>query len=111
MNINDLFPSNYLKADDLQGHEVECQIESVKLEDLNGERKLVLYFRDRKKGLVLNKTNTQVLGASYGPETDDWFGRKVVVYPDQTPFQGKLVPCLRVRVPVPRAEDGDEPPF
>jgi len=106
MRIRDLFPSRYLKAEDLGAREVEVEITAVKVEDVNNETKAVLYSNGSKKGLVLNKTNADVIAYSLGDDSDLWIGKKIVLFPTRTQFQGKLVPCVRVRVPV-----SEEAPF
>jgi hypothetical protein len=111
MNINNVFPSNYLKAADLNGRAVLVTIDKVTIEKLGEDTKPVIYFAGKQKGVVLNKTNASVVAASYGPETDGWIGRQLEVYPDRTQFQGSLVDCLRVRVPVPAASPDEEAPF
>ena len=77
------------------------------------EKKPVLYFIGKAKGLVLNKTNGETLSSAYGDETDVWRESIVVLYPTTTSFKGQTVPCLRVRVPTPPAGTGndEEPPF
>ena len=112
MQISKLFPSKFLRAADLDGHEIECAIHEIRVEDLTGdgrERKPVLYFEGKDKGLVLNKTNSMIIAGRYGDDTDGWQGKPVILYGTETQFQGKLVPCIRVRIPAPVA--GDEPPF
>lgn len=101
MRINDAFPSNFIKATDLGGRPVKAVIADCRLEELDGENKPVLHFRGKNKGLVLNRINSQMLAGSLGDETDDWIGREIEIYPDRTQFQGRLVDCIRVRVPVP----------
>ena len=57
MNINDAFPSKYLKASDLQGRTISVVMSRVEKEDIGkGEKKLILYFQGKQKGMVLNKT-------------------------------------------------------
>ena len=109
MKVKELFPSRYLKADDLGTHDLEVEIREVKVEDVNGETKAVLYSTGSNKGLVLNKTNADVIAYTFGEDTDLWGGRKIVLFATRTQFQGKLVPCVRVRVPRPVA--ADDPPF
>jgi hypothetical protein len=58
---------------------------------------------------VLNKTNADVIAYTFGDDTDHWVGRKIVLFATRTQFQGKLVPCVRVRVP--NIAPADEPPF
>lgn len=103
MKITDAFPSNYLKAADLNGRTVKVTIADCELEHLDDEQKPVLRFQGKQKGMVLNRTNAAVLAAALGDETGAWVGREVELYPDRTMFQGRMVDCLRLRVPAPPA--------
>ena len=117
MNINEQFPSKYLKASDLKGREATVTIARIEMEALaQGERpKPVLYFVGKEKGVVMNKTNAMNLAAGYGPETEDWLNMPVVLFPVWTDFQGKSVEAIRIR-PAPRQPakqertEGAEPP-
>ena len=106
MNINSVFPSKYLKAADLQGRDVMVTIERVTLEDLAGngddkDVKPVVYFKGKTSGLGLNKTNANTIADLYGPETDNWIGRAITLFPTHTDFNGRQVECIRVRVQAP----------
>ncbi len=70
MKINEAFPSNYLKAADLQDREVTVTMADVKMEKLGDDSRPVLYFRGKEKGLVLNKTNANNIASRYGDDTD-----------------------------------------
>ena len=112
MKISSAFPSKFLKASDLQGKEVRVEIFDVRMEDVSGdgsEEKLVMYFKDKQKGLVLNITNRNRLVTAFGDETDDWLGKEILIYPEQTQFGGRPVEGLRVRVPAKEAKPGDAP--
>lgn len=98
MNINTAFPSTYLKAADLQGKSVTISIDHVKFEELGGEHKLIMYFLGSERGLVLNKTNANIISEMHGPETDDWHGKKITLYPARVEFQGKIVDAIRVKL-------------
>jgi hypothetical protein len=115
VKINSAFPSKYLKESDLGGREVPCVIDRVTIEDVGGpsdpEEKPVMYFVNKAKGMVLNKTNSMYIASKYGDETDDWKGKAIIIHPDSTMFQGKMVPCLRVRFPVLAATDDSNLPF
>lgn len=100
MDIGSAFPSNYLKASDF-AKPTEMVMDSVQMEEVGDDTKPVLYFQRCKKGLVLNKTNSNAIQAAYGKETDDWSNKKIVVYPSTTDYQGKTVDCLRIKVPKP----------
>ena len=102
MRMSEMFPSKYLRAADIPaGREVPFSIESVEMVAIEGEDELkpCLYFRNQKKGLVLNKTNGLTLAAAYGDDSEAWPGRVVALYATTTQFGGKLVPCVRLRIP------------
>ena len=99
MKISAAFPSNYLKAADLNDRNVKVTMDRVEMEDIGGDHKPILYFQGKDKGLVLNKTNSNNISAAYGDDTDEWRGCELVLYPAMTDFQGKTVPCIRVRAP------------
>jgi arabinogalactan endo-1,4-beta-galactosidase len=127
MNINEVFPSKYLKASDLQGRQVTVKIDRAEQELLGDDRKMILYFQGKEKGLVCNKTNANNIAAMYGPDTDNWQGQEVTLFEAMVDFQGKTVAAIRVRAPVrapaapkrqpqaepagPRADMDDEIPF
>ena len=106
MKMSDMFPSKYLRAADIPaGREVPLTIQSLDMVAIEGEDELkpCLYFRNAKKGLIMNKTNGLVLAEGFGDDTDRWPGRVVAVYATTTQFGGKLVPCVRLRIPAPPA--------
>ena len=111
MKMSDAFPSNYLRCSDLQGREHRLTMGLVKIEKLGQDEKPVLYFLGKDKGCALNKTNGSVIAEAYGDESDEWQGKEIILYPDKTQFQGQLVDCIRVRVPVPAADAADDIPF
>jgi hypothetical protein len=108
MNINDAFPSKYIKSDDLQGEQIPVTMERVEMELVgmgrDQEHKAILYFKGRKKGLVLNATNKNIIKEKYGPDTDLWGGGKLILYTTETSFQGKIMMGLRVKHPPERLE-------
>ena len=99
--LDDLYPSKSqnLKAEDLQGHEVKVSIESNEVAEFDNGNRLVLKFKGKEKGLVLNKTNAMKIADAYGDDPDNWAGKEIIIYPDKTDYQGKMVDCLRVRIP------------
>lgn len=99
-NINDSFPSNYVKASDLQGKPAIVTIERVEFEAVGRERemKAVVYFNGKGKGLVLNKTNARkITEISGSPLTEEWVGTAVAIYPTETEFGGETVECIRIK--------------
>lgn len=97
-NINDVFPSKYLKASDLKGREVTVAIRELVMEKIGDDTKPILYFMNKEKGMVLNKTNSMNIAIAYGPETEAWAGHPVTLFAAWVDYQGKQVQGLRVRV-------------
>jgi arabinogalactan endo-1,4-beta-galactosidase len=99
MKMNEIYPSKYLKADDLQGREVRVTMQAVELEKIGDDNKPVLYFKGKDKGVVLNKTNAGTISMAYGDDTDDWFDQPLILFSVMVDFQGKVAPAIRCRVP------------
>ena len=98
-NVNTLYPSNYLKAAELQGRTARLKVRAVVMEKIGSDIKPVLYFQGKEKGMVMNKTNGMTIASIYGPETDNWVGADVEVFSAFVDFQGKQVEGLRIRIP------------
>jgi arabinogalactan endo-1,4-beta-galactosidase len=99
MQISSAFPSNYLKAADLQGKNILIKMDRTEYEMIGNDKKLILYFQGKEKGMVLNKTNANNIAHIYGEETDEWKGAEIVLFEAMVDFQGKTVPAIRVRAP------------
>lgn len=98
MKIADAFPSKYLSAADLQDRTISVVIEIVSMEEVGDDEKPIVYFRGKQKGLVLNKTNATTIALMHGEDTDNWTGKVIALWPTQTEFQGRAVPCIRVKL-------------
>ena len=103
MDINAAFPGAYLKASDLKGKHVSITMDRVEMKEVGDGLKPVLYFVGKEIGFVLNKTNGSIISEMYGPETDDWHGKTVKLYPARVEFQGKIVDAIRVQLVDPKA--------
>lgn len=100
MNIDEQFPSKWIKADDLQGRSVTVTIDRVELDQMtDGEKKPIVYFRGKQKGLVLNKTNANNIKKLYGAQTEGWSGKQIVLFTAWVDFRGETVEAVRVRGP------------
>lgn len=100
MRLNEAFPSNWLKCDDLQGRQVKVTIDTYSFDEIGEEKKLVLHFKGKEKGLVCNKTNAGSIAQICGTEElDEWTGHQIILFPTTTPFNGKSTPCIRVLPP------------
>ena len=99
MKVSDAYPSKYLKADDLNGQSTIVTIAKVEIEQLgqDNERKPVAYFEEQEKGLVLNKTNAEMIVHFTGQDDmDAWAGSKIGLYTTPVKFQGRLVDSIEV---------------
>lgn len=101
MDILQAFPSNYIKSSDLAGQTVPVVISHCAMEKFDDGDSPILFFQERQKGLVLNKTNATVLADAFGNETDQWPGHPVELYAAETSYMGK--PCMGVRVRITNA--------
>ncbi len=101
MLINDLYPSKYVKSDDFPaGKRASVVIRGITLEDLgNGETKPAIWFLNKQKGAILNKTNALILEVSLGSDTDQWTGKTIELFAEQKSFQGRLVQGISMAVP------------
>lgn len=99
MRTSDAFPSKYLKAADLQGQQVTVKIDRVEFEMIGDDKKLIIYFQGKDRGVVLNRTNANNISAIYGDEMDEWRGMTVVLFEAMVDFQGKTVPAIRIKGP------------
>lgn len=105
MKVSDAFPSNYIKASDLNSRAVLAVMDRTEFEMIGEDRKMILYFQGKDKGLVCNKTNANTIASIYGDDTDDWAGREIVLFEAYVDFQGKSVPAVRVRAPKKKAPE------
>ena len=94
--------SKYFKAIDLEA-EVRLKMRAVTEEKMaDGELKLVVWFTNSKRGLVLNRVNNRTIRAAYGDAVDGWVGKIIALFPTTAEFRGKVGPALRVRIPSPK---------
>lgn len=120
MNINQAFPSAYVKSSDFSGGPALVKIDKVEMETLgqgrDAEHKPVVYFSSSSlpdildKGLALNKTNANMIASLYGPETSEWRGKEIVLYETEVEFKGERTMATRVRAPKQRAEPAKPKP-
>lgn len=106
-NINDAFPSSFLKVEDLQGRNVTVTIASAQVKEIgqgrDKDRKIVIGLVGKQKEFVCNKTNAKTIGSFYGPETNDWVGKPITLCPREVEFQGSMVMAIRVSLQRPGA--------
>lgn len=93
---DELYPGRFLKAGEMGEKPVTLTIQSVDLEELEGENgkkiKGVLTFERTPKQIALNKTNGICLREMFGRKVPDWEGKRVTWF--ASVWNGE--PCIRV---------------
>lgn len=101
--VNDMIESKYLKQADVPDPVIVTvqKIGKVNIakEGDPPEEKWAVRFREFTKPMLLNSTNIKLLEKACGSDdTDDWIGREVIVYTDDSvSFGGQVVGGLRIR--------------
>lgn len=105
MSFDSLVPSKskYLTKDDVGEDGLILTIRGFKMEtiksDEGDEDKIVCYFVEDVKPMVVNRTNSQLIGSATGARTaGESVGKQIVVYNDPSVgFGGKVTGGLRVK--------------
>ena len=94
--------SKYIAAADLRGQDQALVIERVQQEEVGNPKEWlwVVYFQRAKKGLVLNVTNQNSICDQHGDNSEAWIGRVITLYPTETTYESKMVPCVRIRAAI-----------
>lgn len=99
MNLAKYTTSPFVKAADLGTREAPVQIEAVRIVELDDAEKICLRFHGKNKELLLNNTNASLCLDAFGPQSEDWIGRRIVLYTARVMFKGSIVDAIRVRIP------------
>src|SRR6516225_10004110 len=97
--------SKYFKAQDITA-EKKLKIKAVTEEEVgvgkDKEWKLVVWFTNDSRGLVLNRVNNRTLRGAFGDVCDGRAGKIIGLFPTMAEFRGTMGPALRVRIPAPK---------
>ena len=98
---SELYPNRFLKADLLKDKPRTLTIEKVNVEvmptDEGGEKERgIIYFKETKKQLALNRTNGECLKAMFGKKVKDWIGKPITLVPEQAKFGKEDVDAIRI---------------
>lgn len=105
-SLHDMYPSKYLSAHDIPEEGVVVTIDDVIMEKMqDGVLKPLISFKEHtiEKGMICNKTNATTIAKLYGDDTDEWIGARITLYPTETPMNGEMKACIRVRSKKPGA--------
>jgi hypothetical protein len=101
MKTSELKQSKYLKKEDCGDDGILVTITGLKQENvaMDGkpdDLKWVIHFQEVKP-MVLNTSNSQLIEKALGSdETDDWIGKKIVLFHDENvSYGGELVGGIR----------------
>lgn len=103
MNVNDAFPSKYVRGAELPPQGVKVTIDRVTPEKLRkpgaGEVDGWLLWCDgAKRGIVLTAALArQIAGILRDPETDNWTGKAMTLYPEPMRVAGVDRVAIRAR--------------
>lgn len=111
MKLGEMFPSDYIKHDDLpEGQSVKLVITGIEMGEVGqgkeAETKPIMSFKGQEKKLVLNKTNGSAIAYLYGEDADAWIGETIFIKRATTDFAGKIVDCVRVDIETAKAQGG-----
>ena len=100
--ISQMVDSKYLKQADIEDDTIVTITKvgqaNIGKEDGPVDMKWLIRFKEFDKPMVLNRTNIALLGNFCGDDTDDWLGKQVIVYNDESiQFQGKVTGGLRFK--------------
>ena len=90
-DVNNMFPSNWMKVGDLQGGVIDVVVSHVIQEEIKqGEMVWVIHFHPNPQlpraqngnqvGAVLKTQNADAVATIYGPMTEMWAGKSIQLY-------------------------------
>lgn len=102
MNLDDAFPSKYIKASDLpEDGTTTVTIEKIEMQEVGKEKqnKPVITFEELDKAFVCNKTNANSIAKVTGSRNmDEWIGKQIRLFRAEVEFQGEMVESIRVSI-------------
>lgn len=107
--LNDLFPSPYLKANEIadSGERVmtisHIVMKKMKNKEGGEDNKPILFFYEAEKGMILNKSNGRIIASLYGEDFTQWGGKRVTLYAEIGDSFGQMQLLLKVRPQAPAA--------
>lgn len=102
MKLNEMLESKYMKQADVSDEEV-VTVETLKKvnvarDDEDPDYRWTVKFQEHKKSMVVNATNLKRMFKFLGDDSDEWPGKKIVLYVDPNiEFGGNIVGGLRLK--------------
>jgi O-glycosyl hydrolase len=99
--LNQMFPSKYMNASDVEDGDITLTVKAVKQEMVgsgaNASNKWVVQFRETDKRLIISKTHGAAIVKQLGDDSDFWTGQSLTFTLSTTSFGSETVPCVRIR--------------
>ena len=109
MKRGEVFQSNWLQAADLGDGDLVVTVKEVTMEKLKDQQtkqdveKPVVHFVEDLKPMVLNVTNWKQIEKATGCEdTDEWQGKKIILFAMEVEAFGEMKMAIRVRSHAPK---------
>lgn len=99
MDVTAFLAGNFLTHVDLPAPSQVWTIRDVKQQLVGTDQKICIHFAEHQKPLGLNKTNLRTIADGYTIRSEGWIGKQLELFKDRTQFQGRVVDCIRVRIP------------
>ena len=100
MLFNEMFPSPWLKADDI-GDGLNLTIKQISTEQVGKEKEVkpVIHWQEDYKSMILNKTNGKSIASMYGDDSADWIGKTIDLYQTAVEVASETYQVVRVKPP------------
>lgn len=109
-DFRSMYDRDYIGSWDLpEGKDVVVTISKVVAASLpvagtsKTQKRPILHFEGKEKGMVMNRTNGKTIAALYGPKVEAWIGKQIALYVVEVPFGSEIIPAIRVRPSIPKA--------
>jgi hypothetical protein len=94
------FVNGYLKAENLEPNvKLEDVITDVKTTDLDEKGEIVskpVISLESGTQIVLNQTRLRALIQGFGPNSDNWLDKKIMISRASTTYSGRTVPAIAI---------------
>jgi hypothetical protein len=95
------FKTGFQRAKDLEpgvaSERTIADVERVEFDD--GSIKAVLHFENAEQSVVLNQPRLAVMIEAFGPNSENWVGRTILIRRGSTTYSGKIVPAIVIETP------------
>lgn len=104
INVDEIYTSNYLKAEHLgaAGTTVKVTVNAVDVEEFTDnrtettKRQIVMSFVGKDRRFGLNVTNKTVMADMHGKDTDGWLNKTITLTVRRELCFGEMQDCLRI---------------